>query len=145
MSGDFVEHAFKGSATRFYKIGVEATDGLFFRRRWDDDSRVGVVHGGVEPVEVAVSAGDSEDWGFVGLGGCLLFTLVSLEMQDSVGKTYFRAHLVDDMTASQIANFMWISHCDVKRRSRCLLYTHAWLVLPPVLLSSWRRLAREFP
>ena len=79
VSGDFIKHAFKGSPTGFYEIRIEAADGLFFGRRRDDNARVGVVHGSVEPVKVAVPAGDGKGWGFIGLGGCLLFILVSLE------------------------------------------------------------------
>ncbi len=47
-------------------------------------------------------------------------------------KLYLRPHLVDDMTAGQIANFMWISNCDIKAGSRCLFNTDARL-----RLSSW--------
>lgn len=66
-----VEHALQSSTARLDKIGVEATDGLFFWGWRDNDTGVVVVQLVVEPEEVAVAARDCEFGVAVALGGGL--------------------------------------------------------------------------
>lgn len=71
MSGNLVEHALESLAAGLDEFGVEATDCLLFGWRWDDNARIVVMEGGVEPEEVTVTAGDGELGLFVGLRGGL--------------------------------------------------------------------------
>lgn len=47
------------------------------------------------------------------------------------------SHLVDDMTARQIANFVWVSNGDVKTRSRCLFNADTRLRLSFLIFNSY--------
>ena len=72
VGGDLVQHALEGLSPRLDELGVEAADGLLLGGRGDDDAGVVGVHGGVEPEEVSVPAGDGELGLFICFGRGLL-------------------------------------------------------------------------